>query len=287
MKKIIYRVGRRLIGIAVVAILGCLLSACMVRFAPGFGIDEREMDLRLSSASRESIRASHRLDSLPSYYGHYLWAALHGDFGYSQWLGQPIGSLIKERFPVTARSVLIGVVLAWSLALAVCVANVFLGSIVVELAGTVVSGLLIALPAAAVAIISIYLRAPVCAAIAAVTFPKLFRYLGNLLGQAVHQPFILAARARGVSEAQILFRHVLPLVAPALFALLGVSLSLAFGAAIPIEALCDSPGVGQLAWQAALNRDLPLTMTLTLVVTLITVAANWLASAANERVAAS
>jgi len=66
--------------------------------------------------------------------------------------------------------------------------------------------------------------------------------------------------------------------------LLGVSLSLAFGAAIPIEALCDSPGVGQLAWQAALNRDLPLMMTLTMAITMVTVAANWLSSAATERV---
>jgi peptide/nickel transport system permease protein len=76
---------------------------------------------------------------------------------------------------------------------------------------------------------------------------------------------------------------VLPLVSPALFALLGVSLSVAFGAAIPIEALCDSPGVGQLAWQAALNRDLPLIMNLTLLVTLITVAGNMLANTLNER----
>ena len=64
---------------------------------------------------------------------------------------------------------------------------------------------------------------------------------------------------------------------------LGVSLAVAFGAAIPIEALCDSPGVGQLAWQAALNRDLPLIMNLTLLVTLITVAANMLANVAHER----
>jgi peptide/nickel transport system permease protein len=53
---------------------------------------------------------------------------------------------------------------------------------------------------------------------------------------------------------------------------------MAFGAAIPIEALCDSPGIGQLAWQAALNRDLPLIVNLTFILTLITVAANWLAS---------
>jgi len=63
---------------------------------------------------------------------------------------------------------------------------------------------------------------------------------------------------------------------------LGVSLSMGFGAAIPIEALCDSPGIGQLAWQAALNRDLPLIMTVTLLVTVITVGANSLSDLADR-----
>jgi peptide/nickel transport system permease protein len=46
------------------------------------------------------------------------------------------------------------------------------------------------------------------------------------------------------------------------------------GAAIPIEVICDSPGIGQLAWQAALSRDLPLLVNMTLFVTLVTLAAN-------------
>ena len=70
-----------------------------------------------------------------------------------------------------------------------------------------------------------------------------------------------------------------------LFALLGVSTSMAFGAAIPIEALSDSPGIGQLAWFAAINRDLPLIMNLTLIVTLITVTSNSLADYSRQVVA--
>ena len=72
----------------------------------------------------------------------------------------------------------------------------------------------------------------------------------------------------------MLFWHVLPPAAPQLLALAGVTVSVAVGAAIPIEALCDQPGIGQLAWQAALARDLVLLVNLTLIVTLITVVAN-------------
>ena len=271
--------------LAAVCLLGGLLSASLVRFSPGYGVDERELDLRLNQASVEAIRNSHRLNTgLLSYYGNYLVGAVRGDFGSSEWLQRPISSLIKERFPVTAKSVLIGVSLAWFVALTITLAGVFFRGLHFEISTTLISSVLIALPAAVVAIFSVYLRAPVFVAISVVTFPKLFRYLCNLLNHAYSQPYILAARARGISQAKILFHHVLPLASPALLALLGVSLAVAFGAAIPIEALCDSPGVGQLAWQAALNRDLPLIMNLTLLVTLITVAANMLANIAQERV---
>lgn len=263
---------------------GGLLSASLVRFAPGYAVDERELDPRLSPASVEAIRNAHRLNSnLFSYYGHYLARTVHGDLGSSEWLQQPISSLIRERFPVTAKSVVIGVLLAWGMALAISFASVLSRGLFFDISGTLLSGLFIALPAAVVAIFSVYLHAPVFLAIAVVTFPKLFRYLRNLLTHAYSQTYVLAAQARGIGQVRILFHHVVPLVSPALFALLGVSLSLAFGAAIPIEALCDSPGVGQLAWQAALNRDLPLIMNLTLLITLITVAANWLANVATER----
>ena len=59
-----------------------------------------------------------------------------------------------------------------------------------------------------------------------------------------------------------------------LVALAGVSVTLAFTASIPIEVICDSPGVGQLAWLAAMGRDLPLLVNITLIVTGITLAAN-------------
>ena len=284
MRARIQRIVGRLLMLAAVCLLGGLLSASLVLFSPGYGVDERELDPRLNQASVEAIRNSHRLNSgLPSYYGHYLAGVLRGDFGSSQWLERPISSLIKERFPVTAKSVLFGVSLAWLVALAISFAGVFFRGLYFDISTTLLSGVFIALPAAVIAIFCVYLRAPVFVAIAVATFPKLFRYLRNLLNHAYSQPYILAARARGISPTRILLHHVFPLTSPTLFALLGVLLAVAFGSAIPIEALCDSPGVGQLAWQAALNRDLPLIMNLTLLVTLITVAATMLANIAHEK----
>jgi peptide/nickel transport system permease protein len=59
-----------------------------------------------------------------------------------------------------------------------------------------------------------------------------------------------------------------------MLALAGVSVSIAFGAAIPVEALCDLPGIGQLAWKAATARDLPLLVAITFVVIVMTQVCN-------------
>ena len=59
-----------------------------------------------------------------------------------------------------------------------------------------------------------------------------------------------------------------------MLAVAGVSVSMAVGAAIPVEALCGLAGVGQLAWQAALARDLPLLVNITILVTVVTLLAN-------------
>src|SRR5258706_13793652 len=119
----------RLLLLAALTLLGGLISATLVRFAPGYGIDERELDPRLTQASVEALRSSHRTDSgLLSYYTHYLCNAIRGDFGKSEWLGRPVRSLIQERFPVTARSVIAGILLGLVEALLFHLKSFFLGA---------------------------------------------------------------------------------------------------------------------------------------------------------------
>ncbi len=275
MRTLVQKFAGRLVLLVAVTLIGGFLAATLIRFAPGYSVDERELDPRLNQASREAIRHDRQLHTgLLAYYGQYLARAVHGDLGVSQGLEQPVATLIKERLPVTAKSVFAAMVLCWCSAFALAFAGLFYRGFLLDASGTIASGLLIALPTGVVAMLAVYVHAPVFVAIAVIIFPKVFRYLRNLLDHAYAQPYVTAARARGISATLIIFRHVLPLVGAPVLALAGVSLSMAFGAAIPVEALCDSPGVGQLAWQAAMNRDLPLIINLTLILTMITVAFN-------------
>jgi peptide/nickel transport system permease protein len=94
---------------------------------------------------------------------------------------------------------------------------------------------------------------------------------------------VLAAEAKGLSSVRVLFAHVVLPAAPQLAALVGISVSLAFGASIPIEVISDTPGIGQLAWRAALDRDLPLLVNFTVLVALMTLVVNSLADLALAR----
>jgi len=167
-----------------------------------------------------------------------------------------------------------GLGLAWMLSLTLALSAAWLRLSIFDVFTTMVSGTFLCIPAAVLALLSVLWNLPGSLAIALIVFPRTYRYASNLLLKVYSRPHILAARARGLGEARILFWHVVPVVTPQLLAVAGVSVSVAVGAAIPVEALCGLPGVGQLAWQAALARDLPLLVNITILVTLVTLLAN-------------
>jgi peptide/nickel transport system permease protein len=268
------RIARHLASILLTVVLGGLLSAALVRLAPGFDSDEQQLDPGLSAESVRAIRESHRQDhNLLRFYVGYMGRAFHGDLGTARSLGQPVRTLLRDRLPVTLRVVTIGLALGWVFALALA----FTATARIpawDVATLVVSGLFLCLPAAVLALLSVLWNTPGYLAIALIIFPKVFRYQRNLMAKAYALPHIATARAKGLGPFRILVFHVLPIIAPQMLALAGVSVSIAIGAAIPIETLCGLAGVGQLAWQAALGRDLPLLVNITVLVTLVTLFAN-------------
>ena len=267
--------ARRLLERLVLLALAGVLGATLVRFAPGFSADEREADPRLSAESIQSIRDERaREGDLPRFYWRYFSGLARGDFGVSQALNRPVRSLVAERVPVTLRAAGFGLLAGWLAGLAAALAFSLPRLRGLAPAGTVASGMLLSLPEAVLALAFVFFGGTVKWAIALVVFPRVYRYAKNLLARIGEAPHVLAAHARGLGPVAVLSRHILPVAAPELLALAGISVSVAVGASIPIEVMCDSPGIGQLAWHAALGRDLPVLVTLTLLVTAITLMAN-------------
>jgi peptide/nickel transport system permease protein len=274
-KMLWWKIARHAGSIAALVVLGGLLSATLVHLAPGADSDDRELDPSLSAESVRALRQSRAGErNILSFYANYLRGAIHGDLGTSHALGQPVQSLLRERWPVTARVAGIGLLLAWLLGATLAFTACLWRRPMFEILGVTISGAFLCIPAAVLALLSVILNAPGYLAIALIVFPKIYRYSRNLLAKAYALPHIIAARARGIGEMRILMWHVLPVAGPQMIALAGITISIALGASIPIESLCGLPGIGQLAWQAALSRDLPLLVNLTVLVTLVTLLAN-------------
>jgi peptide/nickel transport system permease protein len=269
------KIARHGLILVATALLGGFLSAAMVRLAPGFDTDEAALDPHLSSQSIQALRqARAEQHNIFRFYLHSLQLAMHGDLGTSMSLKQPVSVLFQDRFPLTLRLVSLGLLMGWAAVMALTFTTALLRVTAYDLLATFLTGLLICIPAAVLALLSVLWNIPGALAVALIIFPRDFRYAHNLLHKAYSLPHIVTARAKGLSELRILFWHVVPSAGPQLLALAGVSVSLAIGAAIPVEALCGLAGIGQLAWQAALARDLPLLMNITVLVTLVTLLAN-------------
>jgi len=265
----------------VVLLLAGLLGATLIRFAPGFGVDERELDARLSAESREAIRQEGTAgEDLADFYVSYLGGLLIGDFGVSRALQRPVRDLLRERLPVSLRLAGYGLLLAWGAGLALALAGSAFPGAGFRPAGSALSSIALSVPAAALALLFLHADWPTEAAAAIVVFPRIYSYCANLLDQTGRLPHVLLARAKGAPAWTVLSRHILAPAFPHMIALAGISVSIALGALIPLEVLCDVPGIGQLAWQAAMGRDLPVLVSMTLLVALITVSVNMISDLA-------
>ncbi len=269
------RIARHALALLATVLLGGLISVALVRLAPGFDTDEQELDPHLNSASIQSLRQARAGQrNILHFYVSSLQRAAHGDLGTSISLGQPVSTLLRQRAPLTLRLVGLGLLLSWAVAMGLALSAAWLRISAFDALTTFLSGTFLCLPAAVLALLAVLWHVPEALAIALIVFPRVYRYARNLLDKAYGQAYIVTARAKGISELQILFRHAIPVAGPQLLAVAGISVSIAVGAAIPVEAICGLAGVGQLAWQAALARDLPLLTNITMLVTAVTLLAN-------------
>ena len=253
--------------IAVVLAGGCI-AAALVRYSPGFDSIPEDLNLEIGPATLRDLHNKHDRDSsLPVFYTRYVAGALRGDFGVSQDFKQPVADLLRRRAPVTLRLILWGTACGWLFSGLLAWMAVWTRRAIIEVAAFSLSGLLLAIPPAVLALAFFFLEAPLALALALALLPKLFGTMRTLLEDYYASSAVLAARARGVKPGVIALRYVLGAAAPQLLALMGISLVLAFGSAIPIETLCDVPGLGALALKAAIARDMPLLCGLALIIT--------------------
>jgi len=105
------------------------------------------------------------------------------------------------------------------------------------------------------------------------------RFARTSMVDALRQPFVAAARARGLSERRVVARHALRSSLLPLVTLLGLQLPALFSGVVFVETIFAWPGMGRVAVQAVLARDYPVAMAVTAVFAVLVVLGNLLADA--------
>jgi peptide/nickel transport system permease protein len=235
----------------------------LVRFAPGFFSDAREMDARYAQAARSELMADDLQHSAAGIVRQELEGWLHGNLGQSREFDVPVAELMAGRIRVSALLLLQGIAGGWLLAIcgALPVSMARRGGLVLSLPFTI----LLAVPTAAMATACILAESggPVLV-FSLVIAAREFKFLHRLLKGAWYSPHLLYGRAQGLSLRALITMHILPGAAPRLYALATLSIVTALGALVPIEVIFSVPGVGQLAWSAVMNRDLPVLVAVSL-----------------------
>lgn len=261
--------------VATVLIAG-FLSAALVRYSPGFGANDCDWDPSISRETCLAMSSKAAPVSLPVFYVRYLRGAVSGNFGVSESLQQPVAELLRDRIAISSRTLLWGILGGLTLGGLLAWLAVWPRVPVLEGISVASSGLLLALPPAVVALFLFFRDWPLWLGIALALVPRVFGTARAVLEDFYGSPALLAARARGVGIVRLAGRYVVGPAGGQFVALAGVAVVLAFGFLIPVEALCDVPGVGQLVWLAAVKRDLPLLSGLALVVAGLVGGVQWL-----------
>ena len=258
----------RVLSLVLLAGLG---TVALMRWAPGYFADSREMDARYAQTGRlavagEEARAGTVTDSM----GQVLRGLARGDLGQSRQFEVPVRELLRERWQVTATLLLESIGLGWGVSLmAALVLSARRGS---GGEGWIAapSAVLLAVPAAALATFFLVadvggLRGPLLV-MASLVAVRDFKLAYRLMRRAWRAPCYVYARAQGFGVWRMVRTHLLPGLSRELFALAMTSVVVALSLVVPVEVIFDVPGLGQLAWSAALNRDLPVLLAVTLLV---------------------
>ncbi len=103
------------------------------------------------------------------------------------------------------------------------------------------------------------------------------RMVRSAMIDVLNQDYVRTARAKGLSSRRIVFRHALPNAILPVIAMIGIDIGQFMGGVVVVEAVYGWPGIGQLAWQAIQQVDIPIIMGVTLVSALAIVIGNLLA----------
>ncbi len=295
MLKLIF--SRFLQGIFVLLAIS-LLVFVLLAMAGGDALSALRDNPQISAETLARLERVYGLDRpLPVRYASWLADLLRGNLGQSIYFQTPVWSIIWPRLLRTAALALLALTFAWTVALTLGLAAAqrrgdWMDRLCnwVIMAGSSTPRLVLALLALAllsrVSWVQSHhfsdgnwvLRLLPPAFILSVPLMALFlAQTRTAIITALNKEFVRTARAKGLPERSLLWRHVLRPALNPLITLFGYSLGGLLSGSVIVEKVMNWPGLGQLSATAVQSRDLPLLMGVVLVASAATLTGNLLA----------
>ena len=256
-----------------------LFGVSFVVFAILFLTGDPALVLLPPDASAEDVRRFREAmgfnDPFFVQYGRFLKGALQGDFGQSVRHGEPAFDLVLERMPATFELAGAALLLALCLAIPAGILSAVRRNSALDYIATVVALFGQSLPTFWLGIMLIlvfsvqfhwlpssgrgtlpHLILPAIT-LGLFTTARITRLTRSGMLEVLNQDYIRTARAKGVSDPPVVWKHALKNAAIPIVTIVGIELGTLLGGSVITETIFAWPGVGRLSVQAIYNRDYP------------------------------
>jgi peptide/nickel transport system permease protein len=303
---------KRLLGMIPVLLGVTVLSFAIISLAPGkFSTLDQAMNPKVSPEYQIRLTKAFNLDKpLPVRYWLWLKNSLCFNFGRSFIDNRPIAEKIAERIPVTVGINLLSLLLVFLVAIPIGIKAATKAGGGFDTVTTYFSFFLLAAPTFWLALllmqffciqlgwlpisgihsldfeyfspwhkardVSWHLILPVFVSSLG-GLAVISRYMRSSMMEALSQPYIYTARAKGIPEQQVVYKHALRNALLPIVTLIGLSIPGLLGGSVIFESIFALPGLGQLFFQAVMTRDIPLIMAEVVLGAVLTILGNLIA----------
>ena len=284
---------RRLLVSLLLLLAMSFLTFWLMHSTPGNFFDSLKLNPQISEETISRYeRLYHLNDPLVVQYGHWVWNVLRGEFGYSFYYNAPVGPIIGARLGNTFVLSLAVFIVTWVLAIPLGIWAALHRNRWMDHLVSLLSFAAFSTPSFFLAILMLYaasqwgilplggmrgadyddltlfgkiidigrhliIPTTVLALGSIGSLQRIMR--GNMLS-VLRQQYILAARAKGLPEHQVIYRHALRNAFNPLVTLLGYEFASLLSGAALVEIVCSWPGLGNLMLTAVRAKDVYLVM---------------------------
>jgi peptide/nickel transport system permease protein len=265
----------------------------MVKLVPGDAVSAMQGQLKLSAEQMANIRRALGLDE-PVYVqlGNYLLGLARGDLGRSLFGSRPIRDLISANLPATIQLTVAGMLVAIVLGIPLGIFAALKQNTIWDVGATLVGLAGVSIPAFWLGLMLIQLFAvtlgwlPITGdrGLRGLIMPALALGLAEAaiitrmtratLVEVLRTDYIRTARAKGLAEQSVVWRHALRNAFLPILTMIGMQFGTLFGGAVIIENVFARQGLGTLVTQAVINRDFPVVQSCVLVAAALYVMVN-------------